>query len=187
MKVELPKQLPSRLTTLQKACPAATFEANPAGCPAASIVGHAIATTPVLPVPLSGPAYFVSHGGEAFPSLNILAGRRRNSRSGRLDVHQQEGGHQQHVQDRARRPRRHVELTLPQGAYSALTANANLCKSKGLAMPTDFVGQNGAEIHTSTKIAVTGCKQAKRASTSASPAGSAVRSAGGRVCKQGGR
>src|ERR1700722_18620863 len=40
VKVDLPKQLPSRLTTLQKACPAATFEANPAACPSASIVGH---------------------------------------------------------------------------------------------------------------------------------------------------
>ena len=33
VKVELPKQLPSRLTTLQKACTAEQFEANPAGVP----------------------------------------------------------------------------------------------------------------------------------------------------------
>ncbi len=71
-KVDLPKQLPSRLTTLQKACPAATFEANPANCPAPSVIGTARVNTPVLPVQLTGPVYFVSHGGEAFPSLEIV-------------------------------------------------------------------------------------------------------------------
>jgi len=72
VKVELPVQLPSRLTTLQKACLSATFAANPANCPGSSIVGHAKVITPLLPVPLEGPAYFVSHGGEAFPSLTIV-------------------------------------------------------------------------------------------------------------------
>src|SRR4029077_6576802 len=72
VKVELPKQLPSRLTTLQKACTSAQFESNPAGCPAASIIGHATVRTPLLPVALTGPAYFVSHGGEAFPSLTMV-------------------------------------------------------------------------------------------------------------------
>jgi hypothetical protein len=71
-KFELPKQLPSRLTTLQKACLANVFEANPANCPAHSVIGHAIVHTPVLPVPLEGPAIFVSHGGEAFPSLTMV-------------------------------------------------------------------------------------------------------------------
>ena len=52
VKVDLPKQLPSRLTTLQKACTNAQFEANPAGCPAASVIGHARVLTPLLPVPV---------------------------------------------------------------------------------------------------------------------------------------
>ena len=72
VKVELPEALPSRLTTLQKACLASVFEANPAGCPAASIIGHATATTPVLPVPLAGPAYFVSPRRRSVPDLIVV-------------------------------------------------------------------------------------------------------------------
>jgi hypothetical protein len=66
--LSLPKKLPARLTTLQKACAEATFAKNPALCPAASIVGTAVAHTPVRPVALEGPGYFVSHGERS--SLN---------------------------------------------------------------------------------------------------------------------
>ena len=52
-----------------KACTSATFEANPADCPPASRVGSVTAITPVLPVTLTGPAYFVSYGGAKFPEL----------------------------------------------------------------------------------------------------------------------
>jgi hypothetical protein len=129
VKVDLPKQLPSRLTTLQKACTAAQFNANPAGCPAASIVGHAKAITPLLPVPLEGPAYFVSHGGEAFPNLIMvlqgygitidLVGDTFISKAGITSSTFNA------VPDA---PVNNFELTLPRGKFSALTANnANLC------------------------------------------------------------
>ena len=49
-----------------------------------------------------------------------------------------------------------LRTDVPERQYSALTANGNLCKCK-LTMPTEMVGQNGVEIHQSTKIAVTGC------------------------------
>jgi hypothetical protein len=160
-KVDLPKQLPSRLTTLQKACTDAQFEANPAGCPSGSFIGHAVVHTPVLPVPLQGPAVFVSHGGEAFPALTLvlqgdgvtidLVGSTFISKAGITSTTFQT------VPDAAFST---FELTLPEGRYSALAANGNLCTSK-LAMPTAIVGQNGAEIHESTPISITGCAKAQ--------------------------
>jgi hypothetical protein len=57
------------------------------------------------------------------------------------------------------------ELKLSTGPYSILGTNLpasakySLCGQK-LAMPTAFVGQNGAEIHTSTPLSVSGCKPA---------------------------
>jgi hypothetical protein len=176
VKVDLPKQLPSRLTTLQKACTAAQFEANPAGCPAASRVGFAKAVTPLIPVPLEGPAYFVSHGGEAFPSLIIvlqgygvtidLVGStfidpKTNITSSTFKT----------VPDQ---PVGSFELTLPQGKYSALAANGNLCKTK-LAMPTEFAAQNGAVVHQSTKMTVTGCPKRKKAKHSKQKSKKAVK------------
>ncbi len=157
VKVSLPKQLPSRLTTLQKACAAATFESNPAGCPAASVVGIARASTPVLSGTLSGPVYFVSHGGEAFPSLIVVL----QGQGVRVDLVgstfiSKAGITSSTFKTVPDVPIYSFELYLPEGAYSALAANGNLCKSK-LAMPTEFVAQNGAVIHQSTPIAVTGC------------------------------
>jgi hypothetical protein len=169
VKVELPKQLPSRLTTLQKACPAAIFEADPAHCPAASTVGIAKAVTPILPVPLMGPAYFVSHGGEAFPSLIVvlqgygvtvdLAGTTFISKAGITSSTFKT------VPDV---PTNSFELYLPEGPHSALAAPENLCKSKQLAMPTEFLSQDNTTIHQSTKIAVTGCGRARKASRASS-------------------
>ena len=192
VKVELPVQLPSRLTTLQKACTKAQFDANPAGCPAASLVGQAKAITPILPVPLEGPAYFVSNGNEAFPNLIMvlqgdgvtidLVGDTFISKTGVTSSTFKT------VPDQ---PVSSFELELPEKQYSALAANTDLCKPtktvtvkkkvtvkvKGrkkietkkvkktepvsLTMPTEFVAQNGAVIHQTTAIGVTGCPKAR--------------------------
>ncbi len=158
VKVDLPKQLPSRLSTLQKACTAATFEANPAKCPAASIVGHARAITPVLPVPIEGPTYFVSHAGEEFPSLiAVLQGYGVTiDLVGSTFINNKTNITSSTFKNVPDVPIASFELNLPQGKYSALAANGNLCKEK-LAMPTAFTGQDGAVIHQNTPISVTGC------------------------------
>jgi hypothetical protein len=161
VKVELPKQLPSRLTTLQKACTNAQFEANPANCPKESKIGYAVVHTPLLPVPLEGPAIFVSHGGEAFPSLTMvlqgygvtvdLVGTTFISKAGVTSTTFKT------VPDV---PFSTFELTLPEGKFSALAANGNLCTSK-LSMPTEFVAQNGMLLKQTTPIGVSGCAKVK--------------------------
>ena len=194
VKVELPGALPSRLTTLQKACLAKVFEANPAACPPASNIGHAVVHTPILPVPLEGPAIFVSHGGEAFPSLILvlqgygvtidLTGATFISHAGITSSTFKT------VPDQ---PFSTFELVLPTSKFSALAAITNVCKpvktetvkkkvsvkrhgksvkvtkkvsetvAAPLLMPTEMVAQNGAVIHQSTPISVSGCPKAKTA------------------------
>jgi hypothetical protein len=154
--VDLPKQLPSRLTTLEKACIGRVFEANPAGCPVHSMVGHAVVHTVVLPVALEGPAYFVSYGGEAFPDLVMVLQGYGITIDLVGDTYIKKGITSSAFKAIPDAPISSFELTLPEGKYSALAANGNLCGQK-LAMPTAFTAQNGAEIKQDTKIAVTGC------------------------------
>ncbi len=165
VKIELPKRLPSRLTTLQKACRAVVFEANPANCPAASIVGSAKALTPELPVPLVGPAYFVSHGGEAFPSLiAVLQGDNVRINLVGTTFISKAGVTSSTFKQVPDAPVSTFELTLPEGPYSALAANGNLCTGGALKAPTEFTGQNGAVVKQDTTIAITGCPKKHKAS-----------------------
>ncbi len=156
-KVDLPKQLPSRLTTLQKGCTAAQFNINPAGCPAASVVGYAKAITPLVPVPLEGPAYFVSHGGEAYPDLEmVLQGYGVTIIVTSNTFISKTGITSATLKTVPDQPFSNFELTLPEGPHSALTTAGNLCTGK-LSMPTEMTGQNGDVIHQSTPVTVTGC------------------------------
>jgi hypothetical protein len=155
--VSLPKQLPSRLTTLQKACPEGTFAANPVNCrKLGSEVGSAVVTTPVLPGQLKGSAYLVSHGGEAFPDLDIvlegdgitviLTGNTKITKGITSSTFAT-------IPDV---PVSSFVLTLPVGEHSALTSNGSLC-SKALTVPTTIDAQSGAQLTQKTKLSVTSC------------------------------
>lgn len=167
VKVDLPTQLPSRLTTLQKACPDSVFQANPASCPAASNVGTGGASTPVLAHPLSGPAYLVSHGGAAFPDLEIVLQGEGITLvlDGKTDI--KKGITMSTFSAVPDAPISSFELKLPTGKYSVFAvnlpaaANYDFC-GKTLVMPTRITGQNGAVVKQSTKIGVSGCPRAKK-------------------------
>jgi hypothetical protein len=154
----LPKQLPARLSTLKKACPAATFEvADPPGaCSSEARVGGATATTPILPGELSGPAYLVSHGGEAYPDLDLIL--RGDGVTVILVGHTHITGNviSTKFESLPDVPVSNVVVKLPIGAHSVLAALGNVCTEK-LTMPTTIVAQSGAKITQKTKITVNNC------------------------------
>jgi hypothetical protein len=154
--VTLPLQLPSRLTTLQKACLAAVFEANPYSCPEGSFVGTARANTPVLPNKLTGPAILVSHGGEEFPALELVleANGVRVIVNGKTDI--KKGITTTNFASTPDVPVTSITVNLPLGPHSALAANGNICAAT-LVMPTTITGQNGTQIKQNTLISPTGC------------------------------
>ena len=156
--VSLPKSLPSRLSTLNNACREAVFNANPSNCPANSKVGTARVKTPVLPAQMSGPAYFVSHGGAKFPDLDlVLSGNGvQIILVGNTNINEKTNVTTTTFATNPDVPFTGFELNLPSGPNSALGGVGNLCK-QSLVMPTTITGQNGKVIKQNTPIAVTGC------------------------------
>jgi hypothetical protein len=191
--LQLPLALPARLTTLNKACTEAQFKADPTGCPQASNVGTARAVTPVLNVPLTGPAYLVSHGGASFPDLEyVLQGEGvKIVLDGKTDI--KKGITYSHFETVPDAPISSFETTLPEGPHSILGAIKSFCAptktvlvtktvsrrvhgrlvhmrkrvrksvTEPLLAPTTITAQNGAVVTQATKIAVTGCSTAKKA------------------------
>jgi hypothetical protein len=110
----------------------------------------------VLPGVLKGNAYLVSHGGAAFPNLdlaledggvhliltsatNISKGVTTSTFTGLPDA-----------------PLSSFALDLPTGRDSVLAANGAFC-AQPMVMPTTITAQNGLRIVQNTAIAVSGC------------------------------
>jgi hypothetical protein len=174
LKLDLPKQLPARQATLQQACASAVFEADPATCPAVSVVGRVSVVTPLFGNPLTGPAYLVSHGGAAFPDLEIVL----EGEGIELELDGQtsikHGVTSSTFKVLPDAPISTFDLVLQNGPHSLLATNLP-AKTKGelctqtLSMPTAITGQNGAVIKQSTKIAAFGCPQPKRPKSKRAP------------------
>jgi hypothetical protein len=157
VKVELPKQLVSRLTTLQKACLAKVFEANPASCPTASDVGTAKVVTTALPAPLIGPAYFVSYGNAKFPELVfVLQGYGVTIQLHGETYISKSGISSSTFPQIPDAPVPLFELELPAGKDSALTTNGDIC-AQALRTPTVIVAENGLTVKEDPQVKVSGC------------------------------
>jgi hypothetical protein len=158
----IPSVLPSRLSTIQKACVAAVFDANPASCDEGSVIGEGIVHTPVFKNPLRGPAYLVSHGAE-FPDVEfVLQGEGvKVVLDGKTYIHA--GITYSKFESAPDAPFTKFETIFPAGPHSALTPSVsekedfNLCK-RSISLPTEITGQNGAFIKQTTPVTITGCK-----------------------------
>jgi hypothetical protein len=161
LKLQLPKQLSLRHSTLSSTCTAQVFEGNPAGCPAGSIVGHATLLTPVLSGALSGPVYYVSHAGQKLPSLELVLQGSGITLQVTASTTSTKTGTSTTFNGIPDIPLNTLEITLPQGAHSVLTTTSNLCKSKS-TLPSELVAQNGAVIKQVTKLTTSGCAKTKK-------------------------
>ena len=169
----LPEVLPSRQSTIEKACLEAVFNANPASCDEGSLIGEGIVHTPVFKNPLRGPAYLVSHGAAAFPDVEfVLQGEGVTViLDGKTDI--KKGITYSKFETSPDAPFTSFESIFPAGPHSALTTyvpekeDFNLCKSASkLVMPTEIADQNNdALISQSTKIALIGCGAVKGSTT----------------------
>jgi hypothetical protein len=166
----IPAILPARLSTIQKACVAKVFEADPAACPEGSEIGTATVHTPVLKSPLTGPIYLVSHGNAAWPDAELVlqgegitiildgqtAIKKGVTTSSFLSVPDA--------------PFETVQASLPEGPHSALTTNLpardrySLC-ARALTIPTQLTGQNGTFVTENVRVTVEGCAAVKASKT----------------------
>ncbi|HTZ64200.1 MAG TPA: hypothetical protein VMB51_08850 [Solirubrobacteraceae bacterium] len=170
----IPATLPARLTTIQKACVASVFEANPAACPEGSDIGTAVVHTPVLKGPLMGPIYLVSHGNAAWPDAELVlqgegvivildgqtAIKKGVTTSSFLSVPDA--------------PFESVQATLPEGPHSALTTNLplkdhySLC-GQHLTIPTALTGQNATTINEAVNVSVQNCARTVKTNAGKKP------------------
>ena len=159
LQLQLPSRLVARGSTLQKACLAASFESGPppGSCQSTARVGTVTVKTPVLPAPLTGTAWLVSHGNAQFPDLDlvlkgdnlevVLVGHTHIARSSVTTST---------FESLPDVPITSVSVDLPTGPNSALAPNGRLCGTRLLA-PTTIIAQNGAKLTPDTKLAVSGC------------------------------
>ena len=181
----IPKLLSSRLTTLQKACPEAVFDGDPANCDEGSAIGTGTVSTPVFKEPLKGNAYLVSHGGAAFPDIEFVL--KGDGIEILLDGKTQikNGITYSRFESLPDAPFTEFESIFPAGPHSVLTPNVaekehfSLCKQT-LSIPTEITAQDGAFVSQATNVALLGCATKAKKPTQAQLLANALKTCKGK-------
>jgi hypothetical protein len=137
-------------------CTRVQFDAN--ACPAGSILGSAVAYSPLLDKPLEGAVYFRSNGGEReLPDLVAdLNGQIHVVLVGFIDSVRVKGSEQSRVRTRFENvpdaPVSRFVVKLKGGRKGLIENSVNLCKSKAKAT-LKLTAQNGRTYYTETAVA----------------------------------
>jgi hypothetical protein len=161
--VRLPRQLPSRLIpTINDACVLAQFQADYTKCPENSYVGTVRAVTPILPEPLTGPAYVVAPPNDV-PRLELklfgsgIAEGVEVDLSGTIIIDSGYGRTKATFATVPDVPISSFDLHLPTGPHSILDAPGDdLCQGP-ITMDVNIVAQSGRRWDGSPRIAVDDC------------------------------
>jgi hypothetical protein len=160
--VRLPKGVASNTRSLNAACASELFAAG--RCPEVSHIANAVALSPLLRDPVTGPVYLVKRpaGQTGLPRLVVqfrspvaltLEGIVNIGRGGGI------GTTFPVVPDL---PITRFTLRFHGGAYGALALTRNICRARrgrrALRLPSSFQGQNGRATKLSPRMAVRGCR-----------------------------
>ena len=162
-KVYVPSDMGADLSriTPDQVCELTDFAAG--NCPASSVLGAAVATSPLLTSPLSGPVLVLANpDGLPFVGLD-LHGQLNLQIKGQLGI-----DNTTTFSGLPDIPISHFELRFDGGPHSLLVANRDLCNPPKPLFRADFVGYNGATKHVDQPAVVhcggtlAACKKAKK-------------------------
>jgi hypothetical protein len=144
--VALPQAIGGGASALTNVCPASAFEAG--SCPEASVVGDAVATSPLLAQSLSGPVAMVEPPTPGLPELGVdLRGPLALKVRGALAL--TPSGNVVTFDGLPDIPISAFTLTFRGGPGGLISANRDICEPPDLIFNAEFVSHSGATSTTS--------------------------------------
>ncbi len=150
-KVTLPRNIAINVAALDDVCTADEQAAGP--CPARARVGSAVARTPLLAQPLTGPVALASFPGQPLPGLRMeLSGAAELTLAGVVEISPIRASFAG-IPDV---PLERFELTFD--ADRTLVSRGDLCRGPEPRVLAELTGHNGATARLDEPLAVAGCE-----------------------------
>ena len=150
--VTLPRRMGANTPALNDLCTLAEQAAGP--CPERARIGSAVARTPLLAQPLTGPVVAAAQPGQALPGLRMdLSGAAALSLIGTVEISPALRTTFAGIPDV---PLERFELTFD--AERSLLARTDLCRGPEPRVIAELAGHNGSTARLVEPLAVTGCE-----------------------------